>query len=78
MGTISIDLPDGMHRWLMEIATREGVSIDYFVTTAVAHKVSALTADDDIAERAPRGSRAKYEAALAQAPDADPDEHDPL
>jgi hypothetical protein len=38
--------------------------------------MSALMTEDYLKERARRGSRAKYEAALAQVPDVEPDEYD--
>jgi hypothetical protein len=34
--------------------------------------------EEYLQERAQRASRAKYEAALAQVPDVEPDEHDRL
>jgi hypothetical protein len=46
------------------------------VATAMAEKRSALMTEDYPQERARRGSRAKYEAALAHVPDVEPDECD--
>ena len=60
------------------MARREGVSINQFVTLAVAEKMSALMTEDYLAERAKRGSREKYEAVLAKVPDVEPEEYDRL
>jgi hypothetical protein len=42
----------------------------------VAEKIAALETEDYLSQRAARGSRKKFEAALAQVPDREPDEHD--
>jgi hypothetical protein len=76
MSTLSLRLPDSLHRQVKELAAQEGISINQFVATAVAEKMSALMTEDYLRERASRGSRAKYEAALAQVPDVEPDEYD--
>ena len=78
MSTLSLRLPDSLHRGIRELASKEGISINQFVATAVAEKMAALMTEDYLQERAGRGSRAKYEAALAQVPDLEPDEYDRL
>jgi len=55
---------------------QEGISINQFIATAVAEKMSALMTEDYLQERARRGSRARFEAALAQVPDAEPEPRD--
>jgi hypothetical protein len=78
MSTLSLCLPDSLHKGVKELALKEGISINQFVATAVAEKIAALRTEEYLQERARRASRAKYEAALAQAPDVEPDEHDRL
>jgi hypothetical protein len=78
MGTLSVRLPEYLHENVRELARREGVSINQFITLAVAEKMSALMTEDYLAERAKRGSREKYEAVLAKVPDVDPGEDDRL
>jgi hypothetical protein len=58
------------------LSKRDHVSINQFVATAVAEKIAALETEDYLSQRAARGSRKKFEAALAQVPDREPDEHD--
>ena len=55
---------------------RDGISIDQFISTAIAEKLSALMTEDYLKERAKRGSRAKYEAILAKVPDVEPELYD--
>ena len=76
MSTLSLRLPDSLHRKAKEVAEKEGVSINQFVTLAVAEKLSALITEDYLQERAKRGSRSRYDAALAQVPDFEPPEYD--
>ena len=42
MATLSIRLPDSLHRQLKGLATKEKVSINQLISTAVAEKMSAL------------------------------------
>lgn len=78
MSTISIRLPNSLHDKVRELADRESISINQFVTLALAEKVSALGTADYLEERARRGDRAEYRRVLRKAPDVDPDEHDRL
>ena len=43
---------------------------------APAETMSALMTEEYLAERARRGDRARYEAALAEAPDVEPEAED--
>jgi hypothetical protein len=76
MSVLSLRLPDSLHKQVKELASRDGISINQFVTTAVAEKMSALMTEDYLKERAARASRARYDVALEQVPDVEPDEHD--
>ena len=78
MSTLSLRLPESLHQRVRELADREGISINQFIATAVAEKMSALLTEEYLQARAQRGSRVKYEAALAQVPDVEPDERDRL
>ena len=42
MSALNLRLPDSIHRHIREIAKREGVSINQFISTAVSEKVSAF------------------------------------
>ncbi len=78
MSKLSIHLPDSLRKNLHELVKREGISIDQFIATAVAEKMAALMTETYLAERAKRGSRAKYDAALSQVPDVEPETYDKL
>lgn len=76
MSTMSLRLPESLHRRLREFAQKDDVSNNQLITTAVAEKLAALSTLEYLEARARRGSREKYEAALARVPDADPDARD--
>lgn len=76
MGALSLRLPESLHRKLGEVAARDGVSINQWISSAVAEKMSAQLAQEYIAERAKRASRKKFDAILARVPDVEPEEAD--
>ena len=76
MSAISLRMPNSIHDRARVLSKRDNVSINQFVATAVAEKISAMETADYLAQRAKRASREKFEAALAQVPDREPDEHD--
>jgi hypothetical protein len=76
MSALSLRLPNSIHDRARVLSKRDHVSINQFVATAVAEKISAMETENYLTERAERASRDKFEAALAQVPDTEPDEHD--
>jgi hypothetical protein len=78
MSTLSLRLPDSLHKRLKELAKRDGVSINQFISTAVAEKLSAMMTVEYLEERARRGDRTRFEAVLAKVADLPPDAADRL
>ena len=78
MGAISLRLPESIHKKVKELAKQDGVSINQFITTALAEKMSALITVDYLEERAQRGDRHKFENALSKVPDGAPEEYNRL
>lgn len=76
MSTISIRLPDSLHRMAKAIASEDHVSMNQFIASAVAEKVSALTTETYLKERAQRASEEKFRAALSSVPDSEPEAFD--
>ena len=76
MSTLSVRLPDSVHRNARLYAEREGTSLNQLVATAVAEKLTALGAEEYIRQRAERADDAAFEAALAAVPDVPPCEGD--
>jgi hypothetical protein len=76
MTTLSLRLPESLHRRLAEVAEREGVSINQLISSAVAEKMAALMTEEYLELRAKRGRRSKFKAALAKVADIEPEDVD--
>ena len=80
MSMLSLRLPESLHRKVRELAAKESISINQFVTTAVAEKMSALLTEEYLEKRARRANPAAFDRILARVPDVAPipgDELDP-
>lgn len=78
MSTLSVRLPDSLHRRARELAKEEHISINQLLATALAEKIAVLDAETYIEKRVARGSRKKFLAAMAKVPDVEPDENDKI
>ena len=78
MSTVSVRLPESLHKHLKEMADKEGVSTNQFITLAVSEKVSTLLTIDYLKERARRGDLEILEGLLEKVPDKEPEEFDKI
>ena len=72
MSALSLRLPDSVHRHIKEFAQKEGVSINQFIASAVAEKVSAIATEDYLKSRAERADKNTFESILANVPERPP------
>ena len=72
MASLSLRLPDSIHRHIREIARREGVSINQFISAAVSEKVSAIMTEELLEARAKRGKKQTLKKILDKVPDRPP------
>ena len=72
MSSLSLRLPDSLHRHIKEFSEKEGVSINQFISTAVAEKMSALSTESYLEERAQRGSGSQLKQLLKKVSSAKP------
>jgi post-segregation antitoxin (ccd killing protein) len=72
MATLSLRLPESVHRQLVQLAKAEGVSLNQLLSSAAAEKLAALMTEQYLSDRAKRASRRKFDATLAKIPDAPP------
>ena len=68
MSSVSLRLPNSIHRHLKQAADLDGISVNHFISLAVAEKLSALQTYNIIAERAKGGSRNSFLQAMALIP----------
>ena len=78
MSTLSVRLPESVHKKLKELAKKEGVSMNQFISLAVSEKLSVLMTVDYLKERAKKGNRKDFEDILSQVPDVEPEDYDRL
>ncbi len=78
MSALSLRLPDSIHNRVKILSEQDHVSINQFVASAVAEKISALDTEQYIQQRAQRAGRAKFRRGLAQVPDVEPSAEDTI
>jgi hypothetical protein len=78
MSTLSLRLPDSVHKKIKEFAKREGISINQFIASAVTEKVSAFATIEYLRQRANHANAKNFRSALSNIPDVKPEEFDRL
>jgi hypothetical protein len=78
MSTLSVRLPNSLHRQLRDLAEREGVSMNQLISSAVGEKLASLITLDYLRERGRQGRRSAYDRVLRRVPDVPPEERDAL
>jgi uncharacterized protein (DUF1778 family) len=72
MSTLSLRLPDSLHRKIRELAERDHISINQFLATAAAEKAAALLTIDYLEQRGRRGDARLFDRVLARVQDVPP------
>lgn len=75
---MSVRLPESLHREIKELAEAEGISMNQFIATAAAEKISSLKTIKYLEERAERGSREEFDRVLAKVSGRKPEAEDEL
>ena len=78
MAALSLRLSESLHQAAREVAQQDGVSINQFISSAVAEKIAALKTVEYLAERAQGADENDWDAILAQVPDVEPEAYDRL
>ena len=76
MSSISLRLPESLHKKARALAKEENTSINQLVSSALAEKISAITTEEYIHRRANRASKIKFKRALSKVKDKTTDEID--
>ncbi|HYA27102.1 MAG TPA: toxin-antitoxin system HicB family antitoxin, partial [Thermodesulfovibrionales bacterium] len=72
MSALSLRLPESIHRHIREIAKKEGVSINQFISSAVSEKISALMTEDYLEKRTKRAKKGDFKKILSKVPSRAP------
>ena len=78
MSTLSLRIPDSLHKEVKSLVKKEGISINQFISSAVAEKMSALLTEQYLLKRSTRGNKQQFFEAMSNVPDVEPDEMDKL
>lgn len=78
MSTLSVRLPDSLHKQIRELAEHDGISINQFIVSAVAEKTSAFLTKAYLEERGQLSNKDKFAKAMAKVADIEPDKDDRL
>ena len=78
MSTLSLRLPDSLHQQVKVLARQDGISINQFISTAVAEKMAALVTEEHLRARAQAGNESDFFRALSKVPATDPIEKNVL
>jgi len=78
MSVLSLRLPDSLHAKIKEFSKDEGISINQFISSAVAEKISAFATLEYLEMRAERADKKKFASALSKVPDVEPEDYDRL
>lgn len=72
MSALNLRLPDSIHQHIKEIAKREGVSINLFISSAVSEKISAIMTEEYIEKRKKQTRKGAFKKVLDRAPSREP------
>ena len=74
----NLAIPDSLLRQVRQLAERENVTLEQFISSAIAEKAAAWLTVEYLEQRAARGSREQFRQVLSKVPDVEPDEQDRL
>jgi uncharacterized protein (DUF1778 family) len=78
MSSLSLRLPDSLHRKIRQLAEHDDISINQFIATAVAEKAAALLTVEYLEERGRQANPKLVDRILRRVPDVPPDPGDEL
>ena len=76
--TLTLRLPKSLHNIIKQQAKADGVSINQFLVTAAAEKLSALLTQDYLEKEAARGKRGDFIKVIKAVPHVKPEAYDKL
>ncbi len=76
MSTISVRLPESLHKKARDLAKKENTSINQLLSSALAEKISALMTEEYMELRAERASKNKFKKTLNKVANIEPEEYD--
>ncbi|WP_295435469.1 toxin-antitoxin system HicB family antitoxin [uncultured Thiodictyon sp.] len=78
MTSLTISIPDSLHKSIQAIALKEGISVNQFIASAAGEKMASLLTLDYLRQEAAAGRRDDFERFLTAVPDREADPGDEL
>ncbi|MGV3663203.1 MAG: toxin-antitoxin system HicB family antitoxin [Prosthecobacter sp.] len=78
MTTVSIPIPDSILHGIQELAAKDGYTLESFMASAAAEKLSVFQGVDYLKKRAAKADLADFDRLLERVPDVEPDANDRL
>ena len=72
MSSITVRLPDSVHNKIREVAKKDGISINQFLSSAAAEKLSAYLTVDSLKSKAKEGRDREFDQSLDRLADHEP------
>ena len=69
MSQVALRLPDSLHQYAKQLAAQDCASLNQFIVTAVAEKISALNTEAFFKQRAVLSNREKFDRVMAKVAD---------
>ena len=76
MSTLSLRLPDSLHQQVKALAKKDGISINQFVSSAVAEKMTALLTEEYLLARQQQGNERAFLQAMDKVAETEPAKYD--
>jgi len=76
MSTLSLRIPESLHNEVKNLVKKEGISINQFINSAVAEKMSALMTEKYLVQRSRQGNEQQFFKAMSKVADVEPEEID--
>ncbi len=72
----NVIVPNSLLKQVRELAEKEGVTLEQFISSAIAEKAAAWMTVEYLEQRAARSSERKFREALDKVPDIEPDDQE--
>jgi len=76
--SLTVRLPKSLHDGIKQLAKSEGISINQFLVTAAAEKMSALLTQGYLEREALEGKKEDFKKVLNAVPNAEPEDYDKI
>ena len=78
MTTLSLRIPDSIHKQVKSLTQKDHISMNQFISSALSEKIAAYMTEEYIMQRSDRADKRKFKEALNKIPNTPPDAFDKL